>query len=242
MNGKKARDIRNESNDKLKLMTEEEDHQKVAEDMARSIAKMYEDRDKKALGARDHLVSQLEVTTDKYRTANGVMSALDTVRLVAGSYAGNDLLSDIAMAKGVAIVMAHKAQEMRDKAQGLDPEKMDQLCDDFYDKEFAESESTTVIEMVVELMLLQLCQNVGSAAQDVADFCKTADEEIEKARKDLRDYCGQHGLSFEELCGPHDNCPDCLCMSCEKDCKDGKQIMPGQSAYDVCQDFEGKEG
>lgn len=203
MNGKKARDIRNENNDKLKLMAEEEDHQKVAEDMAKSIAKMYEDRDKKALGARDHLVSQLEVTTDKYRTANGVMSALDTVRLVAGSYAGDDLLGDIGMAKDVAIVMAHKAQEMRDKAQGLDPEDMDQLCDDFYDKEFAESDTSTAVEMVIELMLLQLCQNVGPAAQDVADFCRTADEEIEKARKDLQEYCGKHGLDFDAVCAGH---------------------------------------
>ena len=204
MNGKKARDMRNENVNKMKLVAEEEDHAKVANDMATSIAKMYEDRDKKALGARDHLVSQLEVTADKYRTANGVMSALDTVRLVAGNHTGDDLMGDIAMAKGVAIVMAHKAQDMRDKAQELDPDDMDQLCDGFYEKEFAESESLTAVDMVVELMLLQLCQNVGPAAQDVADFCRTADEEIEKARNNLRDYCEKHGLSFEEMCLPQE--------------------------------------
>lgn len=188
---------------KLKLMTEEAGLNETAKKQAKDIAKMYEDRDKKAVGAKEHLVSQLAITADKYRTANGVMSALDTVRLVAGSHTGDDLMGDIAIAKGVAVVMAHKAQEMRNKAQSLDPDDMDQLCDGFYEKEFAESESlTTAVDMVIELMLLQLCQNVGPSAQDVSDFCRTADEEIEKAREELKKFCDEHDeLDFDELVG-----------------------------------------
>ena len=65
---------------KLRIMTEEAGIDETAREMARQISKMYEDRDRKALGARDHLVAQLHVTCDKYRTANGIMSALDTIR------------------------------------------------------------------------------------------------------------------------------------------------------------------
>lgn len=226
---------------KLKLMTEEADFNESAKEQAKAIGKMYEDRDKKAMGAKEHLVSQLKVTADKYRTANGVMSALDTIRLVAGNHSGDDLLGDIAMAKGVAVVMAHKAQEMASKANKLDPEDMSQLCDDFYEKEFADSDETSAVDMVIELMLLQLCQNVGPNAEDVAEFCRTADDEIEKARKSLKDFCMEHGIDFNELCGPHDNCPDCLCADCANDCKEGKDIVEGQSAYDVCEKFVKQE-
>lgn len=226
---------------KIKLMTEEADAMESAKEQAKAISKMYEDRDKRAIGAKEHLVSQLKVTADKYRTANGVMSALDTVRLVAGSHSSDDLSDDIAMAKGVAVVMAHKAQEMASKANELDPEDMSQLCDGFYEKKFADSDETSAMDMVIELMLLQLCQNVGPNAEDVADFCHTADDEIEKARNNLRTFCTENDINFNELCGPHDNCPDCLCMSCQNECKDHRYIVEGQSVYDICEKFVEQE-
>jgi len=232
MSEKKAKQDRN-----LKLMTEEAGLNETAKKQAKDISKMYEDRDKKALGAKEHLVSQLKVTADKYRTANGVMSALDTIRLVAGNHSGDDLIGDIAMAKGVAVVMAHKAQEMAAKANKLDPEDMSQLCDDFYEKEFADSDETSAVDMVIELMLLQLCQNVGPNAEDVAEFCRTADDEIEKARENLKTFCKENDIDFNELCGPHEDCPTCLCASCANDCKEDRQIQDGQKVDEVCEDF-----
>lgn len=223
---------------KLKLMTEEAGLDETARKQAKDIAKMYEDRDRKALGARDHLVSQLEITSDKYRTANGVMNALQVVRDVLGTT--TDYVEEISIAKTAATKMAGIAQDMAKKAGELDPEEMDQLCFGFYDPVFSEG-NASALEMIDELLVLQLCQNVGPNAEDVAQFCRTADEEIEKARENLRTFCSENGIDFEELCGPHDNCPDCLCMDCEKDCKSGKQIEEGQSAYDVCEDFVKQE-
>lgn len=184
---------------KLKVMTEEADARNVAEEQAKSISKMYEDRDKKALGAKDHLVSQLQVTSDKYRTANGVMSALSCVREVAGEGMG-DTIEQIAMAKTVATEMAAVAKDMADKAKVLDPDEMDQLCDDYYDKEFSEHDSS-IIDMVAELMVLQLCQNIGPNAEDIVDFLKHSDEEIEKARENLVTFCKENDLDFLEICG-----------------------------------------
>lgn len=224
---------------KMDLVAGEAKPQEVAKEMARSIAKMYEDRDKKAMSAKEHLISQLEVTVDKYRTANGVMSALDTVRLVYGrGYLEID--DELVVAKGVAKVAAGTAQAMAKKAGLLDPEEMDQLCDGFYQKEFADGDADAR-DLVDELMSLQLCQNVGPNAEDITEFVRHADEEIEKARNDLREHCEKNGLDFNELCGPHDNCPVCLCMDCAKDCKEGKQIVEGQSAYDVCENFVAAE-
>ena len=233
MSEKKARKDR-----KLELLTDEVDSQSVAEEMAKSIAKMYEDRDKKALNAKETLVSQLKVTVDKYRTANGVMSALQTVRDVIG--ADIDVKEAIAMAKSLATGMANVADLMAKRADELEPEAMRELCDGFYDAAFSEHDSSA-IEMANELMILQLCQNVGPSAEDISDFLTRADEEIEKAREDLNAYCLDNGIDFDELCGPHDKCPDCLCMDCLNDCKQAKEMIePGMSAYDVCQDFVAK--
>ena len=193
MSGKSARNDR-----KMKLMTEEADGRKVADEMAKSIGKMYEDRDRKALSAKERLVEQLDVTSDKYRTANGVMAALDVVRSVNGN--ASDPIQEIAMAKAVATEMAHVSKTMCDKAKSLAPEEMSQLCDDFYDKEFSEHDSS-IVEMVNELMALQLCQNVGPSAEDITDFLSQADAEIEKAREDLRKHCEENGLDYLEVCG-----------------------------------------
>lgn len=184
---------------KLKVMTEEADARSVAEEQAKSISKMYEDRDKKVVGAKDHLVSQLRVTSDKYRTANGVMSALSCVREVAGDGMG-DTVEQIAMAKSVATEMAAVAEDMATKARGLSPDEMDQLCDDFYDKEFSEHDSS-IIDMVAQLMILQLCQNIGPNAEDIVDFFRHSEEEIEKARETLVTFCKENDLDFLEICG-----------------------------------------
>lgn len=222
----------------FEVVTGEADTKDAAIEQAKSIAKMYEDRDKKALGARDHLVAQLEVTADKYRTANGVMNALGVVRDVLGKV--TDYVEEISIAKTAATNMAGVALKMADKARGLDPDEMSQLCDGFYNAEFSESKASA-LEMIDELLCLQLCQNVGPNAEDVEEFCHTADDEIEKARENLKALCKDGGLDFNEICGPHENCHDCLCMSCTNDCKEGKEVSEGQSAYDVCEKFMEQE-
>lgn len=229
MSEKKARKFR-----EVKIMTEEAGLNETAKKQAKDISKMYEDRDRKALGARDHLVSQLEVTSDKYRTANGVMAALNVVRDVLGDV--TDYVEEISIAKTSATHMAGVALKMADKAKGLDPEDMHMLCEGFYDPDFSKGKSSA-LELIDELLVLQLCQQVGPSAEDVSDFCKTADEEIEKARESLRTFCSDNDIDFNELCGPHDNCPDCLCMDCAEDCKEGRTIKQGQSAYEVCESF-----
>ena len=186
---------------KMDVVSGNADPKDIAKDMAKSIAKMYEDRDKKVTSAKEHLVSQLKITSDKYRTANGVMSALDTVRLVFGKTIESVSIDEqVSIAKTSAKHMASVAQAMGEKAGTLDPDGFKDLCDGFYAKEFADGDATA-LDMIDELMTLQLCQNVGPSAEDVADFCAQADEEIEKARNDLRSYCEENKLDFDEVCG-----------------------------------------
>lgn len=193
MSGKVSRNDR-----KVKLMTEEAGNRKVAEEMAASIAKMREDKEKKASGAKEHLIGQLEVMSDKYRTANGVMSALDTFRDILGKNHWLDVQQEIDTAGEIATAMAAKAAEMAGKAEELEPAEMDRLCEGFYTEDFSEH-TTSGVQMAEELMLLQLCQNVGPAAQDIVDFISTADQEIGKAVADLKEHCAKNDIDLAEI-------------------------------------------
>lgn len=193
MSGRNARKDR-----KMEVMSGETDARQVAEEMAASIRKMAEDRDSKAAGAKEHLVSQLGVTADKYRTANGVMSALDTLRDVLGSNHWMNVQQEIEAAKSIAGYMSGRASEMGEKAAGLEPAGMGSLCDGFYSEAFSDSVSDEII-LAKELMVLQLCQNVGPSAQDIADFVSTADAEIAKSEADLDKHCSEHGIDRGSL-------------------------------------------
>lgn len=188
-----------DASEDIKLMTEEAGVEKTAQEMAKTIRKMYDDRDAKVIGAKERLISQLEVTADKYRTANGVMSALETVRIVIGDNANMTLVDSVATAKSMATKMAKLALDMAEKAKGLDPEEFENLCDGFYDTDFAAGDGS-VADMIEQLLALQLCQNVGPSAADVTEFCTRSDEEIEKARKDLREFCEKNELDYLQVC------------------------------------------
>ena len=188
----------------LELVTEEADPQKVAEDMAVKIRKMYEDRDKKVKNAKESLISQLEVTASKYLTANGVMSALEIVRTVYDKATSIGLESEIDMAKTMATAMSVIALKLKEKAEGLEPENFDKLCDGFYDAHYAEDDDASAIQLVQQLMMLQLCQNVGPNADDIAAFIKHSNYEIDKAKADLISYCEENGIDFLKLCGEDD--------------------------------------
>lgn len=168
-----------------------------AKEKAEAVKSMEKQRDEKVDNARDHLVETLEVTADKYRTANGVMAALDAVRTVVGENSNIDYLGLISIAKTVAKSMANAAIDMKEKASALKVTEMDKLCEGFYDEDFASGDGSAE-DMIHELMLLQLCQNVGSNAQDIKDFYESSNEEIDKAKREFIDFCSEHNLEFTD--------------------------------------------
>jgi len=184
---------------KLKDVTEEADPKDVAKEQAEAIAKMEEDATFKAINAKERLVSQLDVMSQKYRTANGVMSALDTERDVLGQVkAGENMYSEIQMAQRIAKSMSIAAAKMKNLAAGTDPEKMDTICEKMYKADMT-ADAVGPEELAKQLMILQLCQNVGPVAQDIVDFCATTDEEIDKARESLKEYCKANDIDFNSL-------------------------------------------
>lgn len=155
---------------------------------------MKADKEKKCKAAKEQLVSMLEVTVDKYRTATGTAEALRTLRFVVGSDEVN-----LIWANQLAWDMAAEVNKMCEKARKLSYAEMDQLCNDFYDKEFkveypkqfsddelSSIEAEHCYDLTFELMRIDLCRNVGDAAEDMVNFIKRVEEEIDATGEELK--------------------------------------------------------
>lgn len=166
--------------------------EQIAQELVDKIQKMVDDRDRKCAAAKKQLVSQLEITASKYRTATGVMEGLRIIQkvIVSGSQT-SDLITvcdQISCAKDLAMDMVKVCTDMHDKAESLGWAEMDQLCESFYDEKFAEGDGSP-LDMCYQLMVLDLCQNVGPAAEDIVAFLNHTDEEIKAANMQLDDLC-----------------------------------------------------
>ena len=162
-----------------------DEKKETKKELENKLISMREDREAKLAAAKDQLVDMLTVTVDKYRTATGTAEALRILRFVDESF------NDIKLANNLAKDMASITSMMTAKARKLEPEEMDQLCDGFYDKDFTIGDSKAwPYELAKEMMCIDLCRNVGGAAEDMVSFVARSQEEIdatEQALKDLGD-------------------------------------------------------
>lgn len=148
------------------------------QELVNTFEKMIQDRDAKLEAAKEQLVENLNITSDKFRTVTGTMEAMRVIRMVFdGDPKDMEVYDVIGMAKGIALTMAVRAKEIADKALTLGYAEMDQLCDGFYDTDFANGESSA-IDMVEELMAIDLCRNVGPASEDIVGFLDRVDIDI----------------------------------------------------------------
>ena len=150
------------------------------------IAGMKEDKEKKCKAAKEQLVEMLRITVDKYRTATGTAEALRVLRFVNGDGEVN-----VTWANKLAWDMAFQTERMYKKAEELSYAEMDQLCDGFYDKEFVYDTDEydgveAVYRLAFEMMCIDLCRNVGGSAEDMVEFIKRTQEEIDATGEELK--------------------------------------------------------
>ncbi len=163
------------------------------------ITSMKEDKEKKCKFAKEQLVEQLKIDVEKWRTATGTAEAARVLRFVTSG--GHDYV-DLSWANRLAWDMAVETDKMREKAESLTYAEMDKLCDGFYEKEFkidyskkdivTEDDIThATYEMAFELMRLDLCQGVGKAAEDMVEFIKRTQDEIDACGEKLKELKGE---------------------------------------------------
>lgn len=191
-------EIKDITNEDIEVEAVKEDTVAVAVSQYNDIVKMKNAAEEKIENARIHLVDTLEVTAQKYLTANGMMAAIETVRQVIGN-ADVSFETQTAWAKEIMRALSDSAASMMEKAKTLAVENFDQICEDYYEEDFSAREGIIAYDIACELMELQLCQNVGPAAQDIIDFKASSDEEIEKAQAKLDEYLEEHDLKAEDI-------------------------------------------
>lgn len=151
------------------------------------IESMKKDKDKKCKVAKEQLVSMLEITVDKYRTVTGTAESLRVLRFVVG----DESWIDLSWASRLAWDLAVEADKMKQKAESLAYAEMDKLCDGFYEKEFKISpdveDEKAIYNTAFEMMRHDLCRNVGSAAEDMVEFIKRTQEEIDATGEKLKE-------------------------------------------------------
>lgn len=168
-----------------KLTVEDKMTIKELEDKIKS---MKEDKEKKCKVAKEQLIDMLEVTVDKYRTATGTAEALRVMRFVYGENV-NDCAPTVfvCLANELAREMVGITQDMVEKAKKLSYANMDQLCDEFYNKDFKiDEDADGLYDLCVEMMKIDLCRNVGGAAEDMVEFIKRVQEEIDQTGEELK--------------------------------------------------------
>lgn len=181
--------VKGENNDRLTV-----DERITIKELEDKIKSMKEDKERKCKSAKEQLIETLKVTVDKYRTATGTAEALRTLRFVVGDDEVN-----LTWANRLAWDMAIEADRIREKAEKLAYAEMDKLCDGFYEKNFKVSypedfddskwdaiEQEHCYKLAFEMMRIDLCRNVGPAAEDMVEFIKRVQEEIDATGEELK--------------------------------------------------------
>ena len=179
-NTKKDFKVTNKVNNKIDDMI-------TIKELEGKIESMKKDKETKCKAAKNQLVEMLKVTVDKYRTATGTAEALRVLRFVSG----NDEVN-LTLANHLAWDMAVEANRIREKAENLAYAEMDKLCDGFYEKEFkveydSEKINDAYYKLAFEMMRIDLCRNVGGSAEDMVEFIKRTQEEIDATGEKLKE-------------------------------------------------------
>lgn len=171
-------------------MTEDKltiDEKIAIKELEDKIKSMKEDKEKKCKAAKEQLIDMLEVTVDKYRTATGTAEALRVIRFCGEEETWVTSAVPIRDANKLACKMAEVTNQMKEKAVKLNYAEMDKLCDGFYSKEFDPNDNyNPYYVLAYEMMCIDLCRNVGGAAEDMVEFIKRVQEEIDATGEELK--------------------------------------------------------
>ena len=170
---------------KAKVVKKATRNEDIVKELEEKIEAMEADRDAKCKAAKDQLLDMLHVTAEKYGTATGVAEALRTLRFTMGETVSDDILG----ASKLAAHMVNETMAMMAMAADLDYKDMGKLCDSFFEKDYKVNEFDSFRDkaenLAFELMRIDLCRNVGGAAEDMVGFIERVQEEIDATKEEL---------------------------------------------------------
>lgn len=149
------------------------------------IANMKKDKEAKCKMAKEQLIETLSITSEKYLTATGVAEALKALRFSLEKERSSQVM--VHDASKLAVEMSNITRAMTTKAVELEYSKMNELCDDFYNPKFAEDDTNTPYDLAFEMLCIDLCRNVGSIADDMVEFIKHTQADIDATGEKLKE-------------------------------------------------------
>lgn len=172
--------------DMFKVVDTNDEDENLEDELIDQYQKMIADKDTKLKAAKKQLIDNLKVTAEKYETASGTMAAIDTIRSIWPDYLSKpdamDDFENLEFANKLSKRMASTARDMADKANGLDYEEMNELCNGFYEPDYRLDHKNffqlSAVALAEELMRIDLCRNVGPAADDIVGFIERVDIDI----------------------------------------------------------------
>ena len=95
---------------------------------------------------------------------------------------------EVETAQAMTLHMLDTVNSMITKAKSLNYANMDQLCDGFYNQDFSHVQPDVDLrfDLALEMMKIDLCRNVGGAAEDMVSFIKRVQEEIDTTGEELK--------------------------------------------------------
>ena len=162
-----------------------------AEKMAKDITSMKEKADEKVERAIEHLHKQVESASKKYLTVTGIEAAMDYGEKY---FDGLPMFERLHICQQVAQTMSKVATRVVGMIDERDEEGLADIPEELYNPEFAMQENLTPHDVVLQIMLLDLCRNVGNAADDIVGFRKSSGEEIKKAEDELAAFKAEHSI------------------------------------------------
>lgn len=171
-----------------KKAKEKVDNSHIIEDLTNQIEASTKAQVEKLAWSKEHLVAQLKMASEKYRTVNGYMQARTTLDQVV--FGDPDLTPDVLnynareLARKMSEMAANLATVIDDTAvDEIDDALLDNLLDmDFLDSEFSYAGTAR------ELLIANLLQNVGPSIDDIVQFRTGKQHEIDQLTEELAKY------------------------------------------------------
>lgn len=196
--------------DDIKVITEEDiqveaesvEPKDIAKRKYETILKMIEGRDAKIKNATEHLNEILIITATKYLTANGMMAAMDTINEVNPELKWTEKIN---IALDTSRMLSALTNKIAEELAEASPTEYNTVIEQHYDRDFVwqlktEEEPLSFVEdIVMELMTLHLCSNIGPSADDIVQFIKATQEEIDKSVNDYNEYCEANNMEAQTI-------------------------------------------
>lgn len=163
-------------------------------ELEEQLSKMREDQKTKLDSSKQQLIDNLKITADKYMTATGSFEALRVLKETNI----DDQTSNLSYyhAARLASHMNIVTWEIIHKVNDCEFNEMDSVLDYVYRHKFSQlhddlswhyDDADAHYQLAKELMILDLCRNVGPACEDIVAFLNRSDEEIEKTEEKLKE-------------------------------------------------------